>query len=234
MTGKTHRAGGMLCCFIGYSILQSKGLLVQGVSPIIQATVMYPFALWGSVLPDLDHNADSAPSKDIISVGINRVLHLSTKARQVKEKVTKKSAPNKPFDLKNTFDARHRSWQTHSDVFLAIFIFLFIQLFSASVQTLDICILRMIISGMTLGVISHLILDMLTPEGVWSLVSIIVNKLAGKKILKEKIQLVPDIKFFATEGPWEKLVNKVLWIMNSVYLLVLIYEMLPYRIEFNF
>lgn len=246
MTGKTHRAGGMLGCFIGYSVLQQNGLLVEGVNPFIQIAVMYPFSLWGSMLLDQDHNEDSAPCKDIISISINRVLHLQTPARQALEKATKKDIPQHPFRITEVFDARHRSWQTHSDLFLAIFIFLFIRLVMTSQQTLDVCILRMILSGTILGIISHIILDMLTPEGIWSIVTVAINKI--RKIKKMKFPKLPEkisfllflpksklvSKFFATEGPWEKIVNKLLWFANYVYLALLIYEVLPYKIVLNF
>lgn len=237
MTGKTHRTGGMLCCFIGYSILKEKGLLIGDISPIQQLIVMYPFALYGSVLPDIDHNKKSSPCKDIVSVGINRVLHLTTPAREAKEKVSGKEVPNKPFDLKNTFDARHRSWQTHSDLFLGLFVYLFFSLLSVGKLTGDVILARTWIIGIILGVISHYILDMLTPEGIWSLLFVILNKIfkeAKVKVkLPEKVHLVPSSKFFATDGPWEHLVNKLLWGMNCIYLAVLIYNIMPYKLTFN-
>lgn len=223
MTGKTHRAGGMLCCFIGYSILQQKGLLVKDVNPLLQATVMYPFALWGSTMSDLDHHAESAPSKDIISVCINRVLHLTTNARKV----------NPNIDKFGILDAKHRSWQTHSFEFLAIFIYLFYQCVFVLQQTNNVIILRMVTAGLTLGVISHIILDMLTPEGIWCILFVITNKVTNSK-LPEKIHIVPKSKFFATDGPWEKLIRVVLWVANFIYLLYLIYLVSPYRITFDF
>ena len=78
MTGKTHRVGGMLCVLGGFTYLESKGLLLRNVNPLLQLTVMYPFALYGSIVSDLDHNANSIPSKDIVSIAINRVLHLTS------------------------------------------------------------------------------------------------------------------------------------------------------------
>ena len=78
MTGKTHRVGGMIWVLGGFTYLESKGLLLRNVNPLLQLTVMYPFALYGSIVSDLDHNANSIPSKDIVSVAINRVLHLTS------------------------------------------------------------------------------------------------------------------------------------------------------------
>lgn len=235
MTGKTHRVGGILCCFAGYTLLQDKGLLVSNINPILQVTIMYPFALFGSTLPDLDHNEESIPSKDIVSVVINKVLHLSTKTRKIKEKLTK----DDDMGLLGVFDAKHRSWQTHSDLFLLLFIMLFYQLVTSPVQTAETAILRMIISGVTLGVISHYILDLLTPEGIWSILLILINKVLKKKLpkgfrLPEKIHLVPNSKFFATDGYWEDLIKGLLWFLNIVYLVIIIYPLLPYQIHFNF
>ena len=59
MTGKTHRVGGMLCVLGGFTILDSKGMLLGNVSPMIQLVMMYPFALYGSVVSDLDHHVKS-------------------------------------------------------------------------------------------------------------------------------------------------------------------------------
>jgi len=234
MTGKTHRIGGILCCFAGYTILNDKGLLVSNINPLLQVTVMYPFALFGSTLPDLDHHEDSIPSRDIISVIINKVLHLSTKARKMKEKITK----NADMGVLGVFDAKHRSWQTHSDLFLILFLMLFSYLISAPVQTPEIAILRMITSGLVLGVVSHYILDLLTPEGIWSLLILSLKKIfKGNKIIKnlpKKVQLVPDSEFFATDGPWEGLIRGLLWVLNIIYLVIIIYPLLPYKLEFSF
>lgn len=238
MTGKTHRVGGMVCCFAGYSLLSSKGMQISGVSPITQVVMMYPFALFGSVLPDLDHNADSAPSKDIISVIINRVLHLKTKSRQLKEKVVGKEVKAKPFDIRDTFDARHRSWQTHSDLFLAIFLVIYANLVAKITGNVDNIVWLMILQGMILGIISHMILDMLTPEGIWSLVFVVLNKVMkkSKKRIKfpEKIHLVPSKEFFATDGPWEKIIRFILWLMCFIFLAKVIIDISPYEISFNY
>ena len=109
MQGKTHRIGGVLCAATGYVLLSSKGLLLKDVNPLLQLAVMYPFAIYGSVMPDLDHHWESAPVRDPVSWGINKVLHLANG----------KSNIAKPLKL---FDAKHRSWQTHSDIFLILLI----------------------------------------------------------------------------------------------------------------
>ena len=236
MTGKTHRIGGMLCCLVGYSVLESKGMLIPDVNNLGQLAVMYPFALFGSVVSDQDHHFESAPAKDLVGYGINKVLHLTTTLRKKKEKLKEERniGSGKLNPVLSLFDAKHRSWQTHSDLFLALFIYLsWFVMFSASGGTTDSAILRLIVTGLTLGVLSHMILDLITPEGLWSFFKIALNKLFGLK-LRNHISLVPNIKFFATSGPWEKLIQKLMWLTCFILIGRLLYMYCPYKIQFNF
>lgn len=227
MTGKTHRVGGVLCCLAGYSLLQSKGYLIQGVNPLLQLTVMYPFSIYGSIVSDLDHNPKSAPAKDPFSIGVNKILHLSTGICKKAGEDKKKLNP-----LLSVLNAKHRSWQTHSDLFLILAVMFSHWLLNCSTSGVDVIIIRLISLGLILGIISHMVLDMLTPEGIWSLVSIIISKVTGIKTPK-KLHLVPDKKFFATDGPWEKWVRKVMVFACWVLIIRIIYLALPYRLSFN-
>ena len=225
MTGKTHRVGGMLCVLGGFTYLESKGLLLRNVNPLLQLTVMYPFALYGSIVSDLDHNANSIPSKDIVSVAINRVLHLTSGLNE------STGGRNKVFGL---LDAKHRSWQTHSDLFLVALIYALYQMvMETKLATVESVIWSLVGMGFILGVISHLVLDMITPEGIWSFILVGISKVTGKKLISKKLRLVPDSKFFSTGGPWESLVRNILWICCVVLFIRLIYLMTPYRITFN-
>lgn len=225
MTGKTHRVGGMLCVLGGFTYLESKGLLLRNVNPILQLTVMYPFALYGSIVSDLDHNANSIPSKDIVSVAINRVLHLTSGLNE------STGGKNKMFGI---LDAKHRSWQTHSDLFLIVLMYALYQMvMETKLATVESVIWSLVGMGFILGVISHLILDMITPEGIWSFVLVGIGKVTGNKVIPKKIRLVPDSKFFSTGGPWESLVRNILWLCCVVLFIRLIYLMTPYRITFN-
>ena len=227
MTGKTHRIGGVLCCLAGYSLLQSKGYLIQGVSPLVQLTVMYPFSIYGSIVSDLDHNPKSIPAKDPFSVGINKILHLSTGICK------KASEGNKNLNpLLSVLNAKHRSWQTHSDLFLILAVMLSHWLLNGTFSGVDVIIIRLISLGLILGIMSHMILDMLTPEGIWSLVSIAVSKLTGIKTPK-KLHLVPSKKFFATDGPWEECVRKIMLFVCWILIVRIIYMALPYKFSFN-
>ena len=225
MTGKTHRVGGMLCVLGGFTYLESKGLLLRNVNPLLQLTVMYPFALYGSIVSDLDHNANSIPSKDIVSVAINKVLHLTSGLNE------STGGRNKVFGL---LDAKHRSWQTHSDLFLVALIYALYQMvMETKLATVESVIWSLVGMGFILGVISHLVLDMITPEGIWSFILVGISKVTGKKLIPKKLRLVPDSKFFSTGGPWESLVRNILWICCVVLFIRLIYLMTPYRITFN-
>lgn len=225
MTGKTHRVGGMLCVLGGFTYLESKGLLLRNVNPLLQLTVMYPFALYGSIVSDLDHNANSIPSKDIVSVAINRVLHLTSGLNE------STGGRNKVFGI---LDAKHRSWQTHSDLFLVVLMYALYQMvMETKLATVESVIWSLVGMGFILGVISHLVLDMITPEGIWSFILVGISKVTGKKLIPKKLRLVPDSKFFSTGGPWESLVRNILWICCVVLFIRLIYLMTPYRITFN-
>lgn len=219
MQGKTHRVGGALCALLGYSILEANNMLIPDVNPLLQLTVMYPFALYGSTVSDLDHNWESTPSKDPVSGLINKVLHLTTNYRNT-------TGTNNR--LLGIFDAKHRSWQTHSDVFLYLFLILSWWLCSGGIPGVDGIIFRLIVSGFVFGLISHLLLDSITPEGIWFLIPSIIK---GRKV---SFRLVPKSKFFATGGPWERLIRTIMWFIIILLFINMIYKASPYRISFGF
>lgn len=221
MQGNTHRIGGMLCALAGYTILESKGMLIRDVSPLLQLAVIYPFSIYGSVFPDLDHHEDSIPSHDVVSVGINKILHATTAMRKVNG--------GKLSTVLSVFDAKHRSWQTHSDMFLIICILVSMSFINSSVMTPNDIILKLVFTGFILGVVSHMILDLLTPEGIWCIGLGLVGKISGSKSLPRKIHFVPKSRFFATGGVWEKLVRYVMWVICSALFIRIVYHMLPYR-----
>lgn len=225
MTGKTHRVGGMLSCLGGYALLKDSGMLLSDVSPLLQLTVMYPFAIYGSTVSDLDHHWQSSPSKDIVSFGINKALHLSTKVRS---RLNNRSVLYKSLGL---FDAKHRSWQTHSDLFLLIMVFISFILLSGGVTSADQVLIRLVSMGLILGIISHLLLDMLTPEGVWSVFLTTLSKLTDSRMIPHKIHFVPNKEFFRTGGPWENLVRSAMWVGCVLLVLWIIYLECPYTID---
>lgn len=221
MTGKTHRVGGMLCCLGGYMLLERNGMLLGDVNPLLQLTVMYPFALYGSTVSDLDHNWESTPSRDIISLGINKILHLTEKFD--------KDGKNPLFAL---FNARHRSWQTHSEMFLIAMFFAAYFLLGVTSSNADQVILKLITTGLVLGVISHLVLDMMTPEGIWFISLVVIGKVLKFKWLPRKISLVPNTKFFRTGGIWESMIRCIMWGICIVLLGIILFSMSPYSVQF--
>lgn len=219
MEGKTHKLGGVLCALAGYRILESNGMLIEDVSPLLQLAVIYPFAIYGSVFSDLDHGWQSVPARDPISYVVNKVLHLTTGVR--------KKTNSKNF-IVSLFDARHRSWQTHSDLFLFSLIFISVMLLNSSMIGVSGTIFKLISMGFIIGVVSHLILDSLTPEGIWFIIPSIIKQ------EKVSFRLVPKTKFFATGGPWEKLVRAVMSIAIAFYMISIAYSYCPYRFVISF
>lgn len=253
MTGVTHRAGGMLMSVVGFWALKQNGLLLPDVNEGLQLLVMYPFTMWGSVMSDLDHHWESAPAKDTASWCINKVLHLTTPFRKKTESngVIKKSPL---YHAAGIFDASHRSWQTHSDLTLASIVLLLWAVLSGRIgvgfSIVDVSILALVLTGICLGVVAHLILDMLTPQGVWCTVFVGINKLlslAMRKrvtLLPEKIHFVPHANFFATGGAWESIICKILKLANLlsvVYIFGLLFpgvsqgilDLIPFEISFG-
>lgn len=224
MEGQTHRVGGVVATLGGYLILKEKGMLIEGVTPLLQLAVMYPFGIVGSVASDQDHHTDSAPLKDVVSMSFCRLLHLTTKMRKA-SRIDKLAPPL------SWFDARHRSWQTHSDLALALVLGILIWVMRTSFFTgADAIIFRLIATGFLLGLISHLVLDMLTPGGVHSLLGMSLRKFGVKKA-PVKLRLVPKSEFFATSGTWEKIVRRVLWLIAIILLLYIVYTYLPYEVH---
>ena len=86
--------------------------------------------------------------------------------------------------------------------------------------------------GLVLGLISHLILDMLTPSGVWCLAFVGVNRLIGHRILPEKIRFVPNRKFFSTGGRWEEWWRFGMGVVSFLLFFYILYTMLPYKLDF--
>lgn len=233
MEGKSHRVGGVLAALGGYYILQDRGFLIEGVTPLVQLAIIYPFSIVGSLLPDQDHHEESAPMKDVISMTFCKILHLTTKTRKrmLKNGVNQK---NWLYRALGVFDAKHRSWQTHSDLSFILFCWLLMVIIgeSGGLLTAEGIIIKLISMGLVLGLVSHLILDTLTPSGVWCLLFVGINKLIGKKILPEKIRFVPNNPFFSTGGKWENLWRWGMGVVSFLLFFYILYNMLPYQLEF--
>lgn len=253
MTGKTHKMGGMLISVVGFTMLKNNGLLLPDVNEGLQWLAMYPFCMWGSIASDLDHHWDSCPSKDIPSWFVHKALHIT-------EPVYRRLDDNMSGQQKNSsllykfskfFTARHRSWQTHSDLTFVAMLYLLYSLMSGKFGFFnqnDVLLLTLMLTGVCLGIVAHFILDLLTPEGVWNTIVVLLNRfiLKGKLPRRfEKWHFVPKMRCFATGSSWEDFVYKVLRVLtvvSVVYLLVSVFfpsqfnyliDLIPYRLEFT-
>lgn len=227
MTGKTHRAGGAFVAVVGYVVLRDNGFTLKDSNDYIQLLAMYPFAIWGSLASDLDHNPDSIPCKDIFSVFVNKLLHLTRKSYKRYSEVlksdsydakTKRRVRNSiRYRVSRFLNARHRSWQTHSDLtFLALMLAVMFLFFRMSLTSTDTVLVNIMSTGVLLGLISHLVLDALTTDGIHLLLMRAINlTILGKSKfqLPEKLHLVPRSKFFSCESKWETFIR---WLLNSL------------------
>ena len=146
MLGKTHHAGGTVAALLAFEVMRSKGWLIPDCNEFVQLLMMYPFASFGSIFPDLDQNDDAQPSKDPIAIAIHKILKIT--------------------------GAKHRSWQTHSllvtgsfCLFLFALVFLGNELIGIS-GAIDWAFLRLATIGFICGVASHLILDAFSTAGI--------------------------------------------------------------------
>lgn len=234
MTGETHRAGGVLCSVVGFVLLRENGLLLPDVNEFIQLSVIYPYCYLASTASDLDHHWDSCPNKDAPSWFINKVLHLTTPVqKKLDEKLSNsEKKTNWFYKFSSLFSAKHRSWQTHSDLTLFVFVALLFAVMQgkfSSFGTIDTAILSLILTGVCLGIIAHFILDMLTPQGVWSVLFVAINKLLSivthknVHLLPEKVHFVPKMKCFATDSDWETFICKLLKVLTVVSVLYVLF-----------
>ena len=234
MMGKTHRQGGALSALTGYIYLKQAGYIPDDVFGPVVLGLIYPLAMYGTVWPDTDHNAHANPLKDRVGKFSNLLLHPSTWFER-RKKVNGKLKPRSQFreKLSDKLDAKHRSKVTHSDAtILVILAVLYWVQVLAGFSELNQFVVSLFLVSFGLGIMAHLILDGITHEGIWCITGGLVNKILfnGKKVLPEKLRLVPNRHYFATGGKWEALVNKVLVWASYFCILWIIYDAQPYRI----
>ena len=145
MLGKTHHAGGTVAALLAFEVMRVNGWMIPDCNEFVQLLMMYPFASFGSIFPDLDQNDDAQPSKDPVAIAIHKVLRIT--------------------------GAKHRSWQTHSLLFTGGFCFLLFALVFLcnsliGMNTIEWAFLRLATIGFIAGIISHLILDAFSMAGI--------------------------------------------------------------------
>lgn len=197
MMGRTHKVAGC-CAMMGtFIFLWEKGLLVSDLHPLVQLAIMYPAASWGSTMPDLDQSSlQTIPEKTPMSVGLYYLLHIGK--------------------------IKHRSWQTHSILTIGLLLLtlfgLVVSAYSFSWLGTSIAtyqIVTLIIAGFGVGVLSHLLTDFLTYEG---------------------IQLVPGVWLhplhfdaFKTGTIYEKIVRGLFYVASFAEVGYIIYKLVVLR-----
>lgn len=186
MTYATHKAGGALFALTGFAILSKTTLISPEIEPLLALTLMYPASSFGSTFPDLDHGWNSIKEHTPVSWVVHKIISIT-----------------KP---------RHRSWQTHSLsislvgialMYLMLWLWNTNQWFGTSQISLSIIFL--LITGFSLGVLSHLFLDLFTRAGIWLVPGV-------------KIRLVPDNETFSTDskGTYETIWRVVLYVLDAI------------------
>lgn len=201
MLGKTHKAGGALAMLVAFHYMYNNGMLTDTIHPLIQLLVMYPASSWGSTAPDLDLGENAIPDKTPVSYLVHKVLHL--------------------------MPLKHRSWQTHSLLAAGSFIaLLFVGVWYIStygifnLNAVSLTILQLLLMGLTVGLASHLVLDMFTRRGI-PLLPPIKSKGKEKTIW---LRLVPNIEFFGTGTIYERIVQVLLYVAIGVYAVYMLYS----------
>lgn len=214
MTKKTHESGGMLFSVIGFYLLSSRNLLLSDVNIILQWLIIYIFCQWASTLSDNDHHWASCPHRDFLGFIVYFLIHIGSPILKllVKCGVSKSS---KLYKFVSLFTAKHRSWQTHSDLTLFCIVYCLFKIMRGEILQLnavDTAIASLVLMGISMGVLAHLVLDAITPKGIWLFIPMIINLFRGdnKKVIKDKLVLVPKSEFFSTGGSWEEIVRKFL------------------------
>lgn len=196
MNYATHKAGGALFALAGFEILSKTGLTTPEIEPWMAMILMYPASSFGSTLPDLDHNWNSVKEHTPTNWLIHKLIHIT--------------------------QPHHRSWQTHSLLIaifqiIALYVILWMwhtnQWFSTSSITLS--ILYLLVTGFSLGILSHLFLDMFTRAGIWLLPGV-------------KMRLVPDKETFSTGSTYETVWRVILYVLDA---LLLIWILNPFGIQ---
>lgn len=213
MMGKTHRAAGGLIALSGFVVAKRYGLLNPAINDVTELLLLYGTSYYGSIAADNDHVWVSSPCNDPLSWIINKILHLTTPIRkEMEEKGIDKGII---YKLSGVFDARHRSWQTHSELPLLIILY-FLSIMNRSYEWI-------LLLGFGLGYLSHALMDMLSSGGYHLLIAKIINKAIHKRVLPDKIRLVPRDRFFNTGGTFEAGVYRVINFCSTLLALYVVY-----------
>lgn len=185
MLYNTHKVAGCLSMLVAYDMMTRFGYLQGSMHPLVQLGIMYTTCSVGSTIPDIDlpNFKEQTP--------VNKVLHR----------------------LLSYTDLKHRSWQTHSVLVtggFCVLLFALVNLLSFStLGEIDVLVLNLALTGFSVGILSHLLADMLSRQGIHLVPGFM-------------IRLVPNTPFFSTGGAWEDFVRMFLYVVTSGYAIFLI------------
>ena len=236
MEGKTHYVGGAVATLAGYLVLSESGSLLSTdiVSPAFQFLIIYTGGMYGGRFPDIDHHSKSNPMRDPVGVFLNKVLHIfNGPLKKIDDVIEMTSSGKEKMRIRRSFKYRllkflackHRAWQTHSE-FTLFMLYLLFQVPSSlglGVNGLvDKVILELFVLGLTLGIVSHIVLDAMTYEGSVFAIGTFIKTMFPSVPMITNIRLVPKIKTFTTGSPYEMFVRRILTKVQFVLLALVI------------
>ena len=120
----------------------------------------------------------------------------------------------------------HRSWQTHSEFTLLMILWLMMSpTLLGFTGRFDSVLWLLIVTGFGLGVISHIILDMLTTEGVRFALGVFIKVFFPSVPIFTTIRLVPGISAFKTGSEWEMAIRKALSLIQYALLIMVLLDL---------
>lgn len=187
MTAKTHVLGSMSLALGGYILMDKGGLLIPDVEPLIQLGIILPYSVWASTVPDLDQAHDSVAQSSPINLLIQRFF-----------KIVK---------------AGHRSVKSHvapAFISLATYLALAFNMIGRNLNGTEITILALAVLGITAGLVSHFLLDIMTRDGI--------------TIGKVNIRVVPDTALFGAGTDYERIVRRLLYVLTTVLFIYILFR----------
>lgn len=183
MTGKTHVVGGNVFALGSYILMKKTGLLVDSVWEPLQLGIILPYATWASALPDLDQN-----NKNRVETNpINSVIQ----------------------DFFRIIQAGHRSVKSHVAPCVIAGVLCIMSILEKSffnLNQISTNILFLVLTGLFCGLLSHLILDLCTSDGI---------VIAGKRIA-----LVPKNPVFGTGTKYESIYRRICYVLSCLLLIM--------------
>lgn len=230
MEGKTHRIGGTVCAMAGFVTLKDSGYLLSSelISPALQFLVIYTAGIYGGMWPDNDHHWESSPLKDPASWLQNKLMHIANAPyKRLDEKMSSKQKKRSMlYKTLKFMRCIHRSWQTHSEFTLLMILWLMMSpTLLGFTGRFDSVLWLLIVTGFGLGVISHIILDMLTTEGVRFALGVFIKVFFPSVPIFTTIRLVPGIPAFKTGSEWEMAIRKALSLIQYALLIMVLLDL---------